>query len=174
MVEIVKGDILYFAKHVEAVVDPVNCVGVSGAGLALDFKREWPEPNIRYESACLDRRIRIGKVLVVPRLEGVPVGRKIPNPGFIIYFPTKNHWRDRSSLFDIELGLHDLVVEVMRLDIRSLAIPALGCGLELLEWPIVRSLVKLFFNHGPMEDVRVCLFDPSSATTSRPVPSRDV
>ena len=44
----------------------------------------------------------------------------------------------------------------------------------LLEWPTVRSLVKLFFNHGPMEDVRVCLFDPSSAITSRPVPSRDV
>src|SRR6476619_7472146 len=104
MIEFKEGDIL--KTDAEALVNTVNCVGVMGKGIALQFKKAFPENFKIYERACRAKQVEPGRVLVVPtgRLEG--------NPRYIINFPTKRHWRGHSELSFIEDGLASLVGEL--------------------------------------------------------------
>ncbi|MFD6419173.1 macro domain-containing protein [Streptomyces sp. NPDC060194] len=115
----------------QGLVNPVNTVGVMGKGLALQFKRAHPEVFAAYATACAEGRVRAGRVLPV----ALPHGR------WVLHFPTKRHWRDASRIEDVRDGLDDLVRVVGELELSSLAVPALGCGLGGLPWPDVRALV---------------------------------
>lgn len=149
MIEINQGGDIFFAST-EALVNPVNCVGVMGKGLALQFKKLWPSNYDAYKLACERGDIGIGKVFAYE------TGHH--NVRFIINFATKNHWKNQSSLVDIEAGLADLVNKVRDLSITSIAIPALGCGLGGLKWDDVRPLIEAAFASLP--DVRVMLYQP--------------
>jgi O-acetyl-ADP-ribose deacetylase (regulator of RNase III) len=85
--------------------------------------------------------------------------RLAANPRYIINFPTKRHWRDKSRLEDIASGVPALVSEIERLGIRSIALPALGCGLGGLAWADVPPLIARALASVP--NVRVLLFAPS-------------
>ena len=131
------GDI--FEADVEALVNPVNCVGVSGRGLAKDFKERFPENFLMYKSACDRGILRPGK-LYSCHFESA--GR----PLWIINFPTKDHWRDASHVSYIRDGLKELVAAIAGFKIHSIAIPALGCGLGALSWKSeVRPLLEAAF-----------------------------
>ena len=147
MITITNGDIL--KANVEALVCPVNCVGVMGKGLALQFKREFPDNYMEYASACSIGEIAPGRVFIHSRRATKP-------PYFIINFPTKRHWRDLSRLEDIEMGLEALIAAVERLDISSIAVPALGCGLGGLQWDTVFPLIASAFHRLP--DMYVLVF----------------
>jgi O-acetyl-ADP-ribose deacetylase (regulator of RNase III) len=125
MIELVIGDIL--KANVQALVNPVNCVGVMGAGLALQFKQAFPENFQLYKEACKAGQIRTGWMFVVDR-------GKDCEPRFIINFPTKRHWRNPSELEYITFGMVQLVKAVKLWQIESVAIPPLGCGLGGLKW----------------------------------------
>ena len=130
MIRLVQGDI--FAQEAEALVNPVNCVGVMGKGLALEFKKRFP-PNFQaYQAACRKGEIRPGTLLVHDS------GGK--NPRYIVNVPTKRHWRDRSILTDVDAGLQALAQWLEENKTGSAALPALGCGLGGLPWPAVREL----------------------------------
>ena len=86
---------------VEALVNSVNTVGVMGKGIALQFKREFPENFKAYERACKKGEVTTGKMFTVP------VG-KLTNPRYIINFPTKEHWRGKSRIEYVKDGLEDL------------------------------------------------------------------
>ena len=88
MIHFTHGDI--FAQPAEAIVNPVNCVGVAGAGLALQFRRRHPDAFLAYRRACAERRLRPGRMFVFD------TGRD--RPRWIVHFPTKRHWRDRSTI----------------------------------------------------------------------------
>lgn len=120
----------------EALVNPVNCVGVMGRGLALQFKEKWPENFNYYKKACDDNKVAIGKMLVFNT-------NQLFNPKYIINFPTKNHWRYQSQISYIDSGLLNLVCVIKELNINSIAIPQLGCGLGGLNWEIVREMIEL-------------------------------
>ncbi len=122
-----------FAQSSEAIVNPVNCVGVMGKGLAAEFKERYPDTFAAYRDACADHRLHPGHVFLHD------TGEK--NPRWIVHFPTKQHWRDPSVLSDIDTGLRDLAYAVKRHDIKSIAVPALGCGLGGLDWQKVRPLI---------------------------------
>ncbi|MCV5296057.1 macro domain-containing protein, partial [Escherichia coli] len=81
------------------------------------------------------------------------------NPLYIINFPTKRHWRQKSRLEDIEAGLRALVEDVRRLNIGSIALPPLGCGLGGLRWSDVRRLIEQVL--GALSDVRVIVYEPA-------------
>ena len=118
-----------FTLDVEALVNPVNCVGVSGKGLAMAFKRRFEMNQLLYEKHCNLGLIRLGEVAV---------SWDQSSQKHIFNFPTKQHWRDASELSSITSGLTMLVKGMMTLSVGSIAIPALGCGEGGLRWEDVR------------------------------------
>ncbi len=127
------GDLL--AEDVEALVNTVNCYGVMGKGIALQFKERFPDNFLAYAEACERGEVRPGRMFVFET--GAPAG-----PRFIINFPTKRHWRYPSRMGDIETGLDDLARVIQEHRIRSIAMPALGCGLGGLDWNDVRPRIE--------------------------------
>jgi len=138
--------------NVEALVNPVNCVGIMGKGLALAFKRAYPGVFGEYARACAAGDVVLGRVQIVET-------KAKRGPKLIVNFPTKNHWRDSSRLEDITSGVADLVKQVRTRRVRSLAVPALGCGLGGLAWTSVRPIIEEAFARLD-DDVRVVLFGP--------------
>lgn len=124
-----RGDI--FASTAQAIVNPVNCVGIMGAGLAKECKKRYPMNFIHYEKMCKSKLLQIGKCLTV-----------LENNKLIVNFPTKEHWRNPSKYEYIESGLQALIKHVVHYQIKSIAIPALGCGLGGLEFDVVKQLIQ--------------------------------
>ncbi len=157
---------------VDALVNTVNTVGVMGKGIALQFKRPFPENFRSYASACHDENVALGRMFV-HRIDG------LGNPKLIVNFPTKGHWRARSRLSDIELGLADLRRTIDELGIESIAVPPLGCGNGGLDWADVRPLIAEALGDLPGVDVLVFAPagppDPSAMpiNTERPEMTRD-
>jgi O-acetyl-ADP-ribose deacetylase (regulator of RNase III) len=112
------GDLL--AAAVDALVNPVNTVGVMGKGLALQVKKALPEVFAAYARACTAGEVVVGRMHIV---------RRQAPPRFVLNFPTKEHWRQPSKLAYIHGGLRDLVDRVRELEIQSIAVPPLGGGL---------------------------------------------
>lgn len=154
-----RGNLL--TADAEALVNTVNTVGVMGKGVALQFKRAFPDNYRAYRAACQRGEVRIGRMFIVDR------GMLGPHR-FIINFPTKGHWRDRSRLQEIEAGLADLVSAVTERGISSLAVPALGCGNGGLEWRDVRPLIEAA--SARMPQVRTIVFPPEGAPPPRSMP----
>ena len=150
MIKITQGDIL--SANVDAIVNTVNCVGVMGKGLALQFKKAYPDNYETYKLACEHKAIRTGKMFTFMR-------KSQSNPKYIINFPTKQHWRDPSKIEFIDDGLTDLVRVVPYLSIKSIAIPPLGCGLGGLEWSIVLPKIKEAMMS--LNDVDILIYEPS-------------
>ncbi len=161
MIEITRGNIL--RADAEALVNTVNCVGYMGKGIALQFKKAFPANFKAYERACRAEKVVLGKMFVFATNSFV-------NPKYIINFPTKRHWRGKSRLADIESGLRTLIEEVKKLDISSVAIPPLGCGLGGLNWGVVRSMIEKALAELP--SVQVLLFEPAGAPDARAMPVR--
>ena len=144
-----RGQGSLFDASVDALVNAVNTVGVMGKGLALQFKRTFPEVFEDYRRACANGEVEVGRMHLV---------RRTTDPRFIINFPTKSDWRQPSKLEYIEAGLRDLVRRVRELGIGSIALPALGCGLGGLNWAEVRPTIVEALRELP--NVRVVLFEP--------------
>jgi O-acetyl-ADP-ribose deacetylase (regulator of RNase III) len=163
MIEFRTGDIL--AVDAEALVNTVNCVGIMGRGIALQFKNAFPDNFKAYEAACAREEVQPGKMFVFETLT-------LTNPKFIINFPTKRHWRGKSRMEDIDSGLKALVEEIRTRGIRSIAIPPLGSGLGGLNWEDVRP--RIVETLRSFNDLQVIVFEPNSApvsTKSREVPN---
>ncbi|NJM52989.1 MAG: macro domain-containing protein [Blastocatellia bacterium] len=142
-----------FEANTEALTNAVNCVGVMGKGIALQFKQRFPAEYFKtYKIACQNGDLAIGKVQVF-ELENAQA-----NPRFIINFPTKNHWREQSRIEDIESGLQSLAEAVEQYEIKSIAMPALGCGLGGLNYTKVKPLIEKSFADFP--NVEILLFYP--------------
>lgn len=149
MIEEASGNLL--EADVEALVNTVNTVGVMGKGIALQFRRAFPENYEAYKRACSRNEVQPGRMFVVPT-------GGLAGPRFIINFPTKRHWKAGSRLSDIEAGLKDLVRVIREENIRSIAIPPLGCGNGGLNWEEVRP--RILDALAPLEGVRVLLLSP--------------
>ena len=151
MIDYKVGDI--FVEDAEALVNSVNCVGVMGRGIALQFKNTYPDNFKAYAEACKRQEVLPGRMFVFETNE-------LGNPRYIINFPTKQHWRAKSRMEDIETGLEALVSEIRARSIRSVAIPPLGSKLGGLNWGDVRP--KIYAALAKLADVRVIVFTPAS------------
>lgn len=127
------GNIL--SEDADALVNTVNCVGVMGRGVALQFKKAFPDNFDAYAKACKNGEVRPGKMFVY-KLD------QITNPQYVINFPTKRHWKGKSRISDIDDGLKDLQRIIKKMNIKSIAIPPLGSGLGGLDWNDVRKRIE--------------------------------
>lgn len=118
------GDI--FNSECEYLVNPVNTVGVMGKGLALSFKNKFPNNFKKYKKYCQSGDFVVGKLLIISE-----------NNKKIINFPTKIHWKDNSRIGFIIDGLKKLKIAIEKRDIKSVAMPKIGCGLGGLDWNLV-------------------------------------
>jgi O-acetyl-ADP-ribose deacetylase (regulator of RNase III) len=155
MLEFQRSNLL--ESKTEALVNTVNCVGVMGKGIALQFKQAFPENFKQYKKACDLGEVKPGQMLTVAT-------GSLFNPRYIINFPTKRHWKGNSKLEDIKAGLGALVAEVQRLGIQSIAIPPLGCGNGGLDWTVVKPLIVNAFKNLPHVDVLI--FEPGGEPTA--------
>lgn len=151
MIQLTKGNLLQ--ADVEALVNTVNTIGVMGKGIALQFKEKFDENYKLYKKAAEEKRIKTGEVFIVPT-------NRMDKIKWIINFPTKKHWRNPSKLEYIELGLNDLIKKIKELNIKSIAMPPLGCGNGGLDWNVVKQIIEERFEMLP--DVRVVLYEPSN------------
>ncbi len=164
MIEYKSGDIL--RENAEALVNTVNCVGVMGRGIALQFKKAFPENFEAYASACKHHKVQPGQMFVYET-------GQLTNPHYIINFPTKRHWRGKSRVEDIEAGLKALVDTIQRHNIRSIAIPPLGSGLGGLDWSEVKPRIEAALQ--PLTGVHVMVYEPMGAPkTEKMVHNREV
>ncbi len=157
MIRIVKGNLLQ--ASVEALVNTVNEVGVMGKGIAAMFRDAFPHNTEVYERAAKAKTVAVGKMLVTENPE-------VDGPRWIINFPTKRHWRQPSRLEWIKSGLTDLRRVIQEREIKSIALPPLGCGNGGLDWSdvkheIVQSLESL-------EDVKILLYEPITEYQRKP------
>ncbi len=135
------GDMLA-DRDAEALVNPVNCAGVMGKGLALQIKTAYPDNFKAYATVCARGELRPGRLFTYIRH----------------VFPTKRHWRDPSRLGDIELGLAALADTIAECRIRSIAIPQLGCGLGGLNWAEARPLILKALS--PIDNLQLRIYGP--------------
>ena len=152
MIRFKTGNVL--AEDAEALVNTVNCVGVMGRGVALQFKKAFPENFHAYAEACKRGEVQPGRMFVFET-------EQLTHPRYIINFPTKRHWRGDSRIEDIETGLSGLTRVVRDLGIRSIALPPLGCGLGGLEWTAVRQRIEKTLCG--LDDVQIVVFEPNGA-----------
>ncbi len=149
MIEYKIGNIL--TEDAEALVNPVNCVGVMGRGLSLQFKHAFPDNFKAYAARCKRKEMKPGHVFVFKTEEMI-------HPRYIINFPTKRHWRGKSRMEDVESGLASLTEAIRAHGIRSVAIPPLGSGLGGLSWSDVRERIQVTLEK--LTDVKVVIFEP--------------
>ena len=145
----------------EALVNTVNCVGVMGKGIALQFKQAFPLNFSAYQKACKADAVQPGKMLVID------TGNLI-NPRWIINFPTKTHWRAQSQIEHIEQGLADLVRVIREYGMQSIALPPLGCGNGGLDWQRVQPLIEASL--AALPDVEIWVYPPQPAPEADNMP----
>jgi O-acetyl-ADP-ribose deacetylase (regulator of RNase III) len=161
MIQFRSGDIL--KSESEAIVNTVNCVGMMGRGIALQFKNAYPENFKAYADACKREEVRPGRMFVFE------TGQLTP-PRYIINFPTKRHWRGRSRIEDIDSGLVALAEVIRAKGIRSISLPPLGSGLGGLDWADVRPRIEAALR--PLVDVEITVYEPQGAPSSETMQHR--
>jgi O-acetyl-ADP-ribose deacetylase (regulator of RNase III) len=127
----------------------VNCVGVMGKGLASRAKYQFPDMYVKYQDVCRDRLLQLGKPYLYKReasldleLADEPFNLRSPNAAtWLLLFPTKHHWKQKADMEGIENGLKWIVEHSNNEGIKSLALPALGCGLGQLDWKDVGPMM---------------------------------
>ena len=159
MIRFKTGDLL--AEDAEALVNAVNCVGVMGRGIALQFKKAFPENFRAYSEACKRNEVRPGRMFVFETDQPI-------NPRYIVNFPTKRHWRVNSRMEDVEAGLRDLVDVIRERNIHSIAIPPLASGLGGLAWDEVRPRIEASLRSlDDLDERRIVIFEPRAVPDGR-------
>lgn len=145
MVKVIIGDM--FKSKAQTLVNTVNCVGIMGKGIALEFRKRFPEMHEDYLRRCEAKEVKLGQPYLFRSLL----------PPWILNFPTKDHWRSVSRLEDIIRGLRHVERHYREWGITSLAVPPLGCGHGQLEWRVVGPTL---YRHLKRLDIPVELFAP--------------
>lgn len=143
----------------EALVNPVNTVGVMGKGLALAFRHRFDLNHRLYVAACQAGEVQVGRMFVTETGQA-------SGPRWVVNFPTKQHWRQPSQLHWVSDGLVDLRRFIAQQQVRSIAIPALGAGLGGLAWPDVRAAIESAL--AELDDVQISVYEPLATPEAAP------
>ncbi len=133
MIIYVKGDLL--ESDAQTLVNTVNCFGVMGKGIALEFRKKYPEMFKQYKEMCNAGEVKIGKLHLFKTSDK-----------WIVNFPTKNHWRFPSKLEYIEKGLQFFMEHYKEWGIESIAFPKLGSNHGKLNWNDVKAVIEKYLS----------------------------
>ncbi len=158
MITFTKGNIL--KAEVEALVNTVNTVGIMGKGIALAFKKAFPLNYTLYKKACDNKEFTIGTMFITN------TGQLTPK--YIINFPTKVHWKSRSKIDFVELGMKELIATIKSNKIKSIAIPPLGCGNGGLEWNVVKPIILKELKNIE-SNIEIIIYEPGYNNQTIPV-----
>jgi O-acetyl-ADP-ribose deacetylase (regulator of RNase III) len=150
--EFVTGNL--FEAGTQALVNTVNTVGVMGKGIALQFRNMFPENYKLYVAACKRNELQPGKLLIVTE-------HQLKGDRIIVNFPTKTEWRLKSKYEYIEEGLKELEKAIQQYQIKSIAIPPLGCGNGGLKWEKVKPMIEHYLGH--LDDVEIQVYEPDDS-----------
>lgn len=148
VIKYTQGDI--FESKCQAIINTVNCEGKMGKGLAYQFKKKFPKMEQDYVKVCKNGELYPGKLHIYQE-----------NKFLIINFPTKNKWREKSKIEYIINGLRKLKEEIVKRDIKSVAIPPLGAGNGGLNWNEVKSEIN-----NELLDMKNILFEVYEPSTN--------
>ena len=157
------GDLL--CSGAVALVNPVNCEGIMGKGLAYQFKKKFPETYIDYSKVCKAGKLTPGQLHYHIEKEKIIINLPTEKEKIIVNFPTKSSWREKSKMEYIEKGLDALILLIKQLNIKSIAIPPLGCGNGGLVWGNVKDLIISKLGE-IASDIDIYLYAPSSTSSS--------
>lgn len=143
-----------FDAPTEAIVNTVNCVGVMGKGVALEFKTRWPENYTAYKKLCEKKLLVPGQMFVFENTNMF----KDDDFKYLINFPTKKHWRSKSKIEYISEGLDALIYEIKKFQIKSISLPPLGCGNGGLDWNVVKEILEQKLSN--IENTNILIFVP--------------
>lgn len=149
MIKYVTGNI--FESKAQCLVNTVNCEGYMGKGIAYQFKLRYPENNKDYMRACKSGELHIGTIHFF-----------IEDGIWIVNFPTKDKWREKSHISYVEVGLDRLVEFIHDKRPTSVAIPPLGCGNGGLEWNEVKGIIDNKLS-SVKEICDITVFEPSAS-----------
>lgn len=150
MLHYIKGTV--FNTPAKTIVNTVNCVGVMGAGLALEFKLRYPEMYNDYKDRCKKDKVLVGRPYIYEQSKDL----------LILNFPTKNHWRYGSKIEWIEAGLNYFSLNYKKRDLDSVAFPKLGCNNGGLEWEVVKDVMEGYLSDLTI-DIYICLNEVNEA-----------
>lgn len=144
---ILDGDM--FFSRMQTLTVSVNIVGVMGKGLASRAKYQFPDVYVKYQDVCRRKSLTMGRPFFYRRessldYELADEPSTLTNGNgetWFVLFPTKRHWRENADINAIEEGLKQIVEKYRFWEIKSLALPALGCGLGGLDWKDVGPLI---------------------------------
>jgi len=156
MVKVLTGSL--FESTAQTIVNTVNCVGVMGKGIALEFKNRFPDMFADYVARCEAKQVKLGEPYLY---------RRLLTP-WIVNFPTKDHWRSVATIKDIVKGMKYLEAHYKEWGITSLAIPPLGCGQGQLEWRVVGPTLYKILNQF---EIPVELYAPHGTSSSEMNPA---
>lgn len=149
MIEFKQGDI--FDSGAQVLVNPVNCAGVSGKGLAQEFKRRWPDNQKIYEYYCRNKQLQPGELLLYRQRE----------PAQLIFnVATKDHWRNPSELRWIFNCVYNIRHFAIMLEVKSVAVPELGCGNGGLDWKIVKTFIETAIVNIHDPEINYLIYEP--------------
>lgn len=146
MIGFIRGDILQ--AKTQAIVNPVNTVGVMGKGLALAFKNKYPDMYETYKHMCIDKKLIVGTLYIYSTGD---------IPAFVINLPTKTEFKLPSRLDYIEQGVYKLAQYIRHRNIQSITIPALGCGCGKLQWKDVQEILISILQPLTNVDIQIIL-----------------
>lgn len=140
-----QGDL--FKSECQTLVNTVNVVGVMGKGIALEFKKRFPDMFKAYKIHCDDKSFTVDKLWLYKG-----------NLTWILCFPTKEHWRNPSKIEWIESNLKKFTENYQRLGIKSIAFPKLGCNNGGLNWQTqVKPLIIQYLNN--LTDITIEVYE---------------
>lgn len=163
-VSLVEGDM--FFSRMQTLTISVNCVGVMGKGLASTAKYRFPDMYVHYEDLCKKKILQMGKPKLHKRESSIfnqlaEETTSLPYENgetWFLLFPTKQHWKNNADIQGIEEGLKWIRDNYKQQGIKSLAMPALGCGLGNLQWQDVGPLMCKFLKE---LNIQVCIYLPT-------------
>lgn len=175
-ISLFEGD-MFFSRN-QTVTVSVNTIGVMGKGLASRAKYQFPDVYVYYQDLCRSRKLKMGRPQLYKRETSLDYDladepQSLPNGNtekWFLLFPTKRNWREMSDIYGIEEGLSWLTSNYKQEGIKSLAIPALGCGLGRLDWKDVGPLMCRYLKDF---DINVAIYLPAERKLSKEYLTKD-